>query len=148
MQSFTFQSGIDDAPCAGASPSGILIRHLLNQQRRFQLMVDIVLRGTRFAGAARRQMRVYAVEGVARCHVAGNTGCTCGHLVRIPLDGNRAPSGAPLEPEPYDATTLQVLPVVNLERDIIVAPTLTPEQITQSGIPTPGEWVTTYTILS
>jgi hypothetical protein len=152
MQSLTFQSGIDDAPCAGVSPSGVLIQTPAQASNvGFSINgVNLVLSGTMFLQAQPgSEMRLYAIEGVARAATVQATQVVpAGALVRIPLDGNRAASGAPLEPEPYDATILQALPVGNLEREIIVAPALTPEQIMQSGIPTPGEWVTTYTVLS
>ncbi|MCI0349233.1 MAG: hypothetical protein L0Z53_07405, partial [Acidobacteriales bacterium] len=111
---------------------------------------QLVLRGTVFLQAQPgSETRVYAIEGVARVATGQVTQVMpAGTLVRIPLDANRVPSGTALAPEPYDATTLQALPVGNLEREVFVAPALTPEQIAQAGIPTPGEWVTTYTILS
>jgi hypothetical protein len=152
MQSFTFQSGIDDSPCAGAPASGILIQTPADSRNvSFSInAAEFILTGTAFVQSQPGgEMRVYTVEGVARVSSAQVTQVIpAGTLVRIPLDANWTPSGAPLEPEPYDATALYALPVGNLGREAGVAPPLTPEQITQSGIPIAGEWVTTYTILS
>jgi hypothetical protein len=152
MQSFTFQSGIDGEICNGAQTSGILIQTPAEAGNvSFSINgADLVLSGTSFLQARPgSEMQIYVVEGVARVGAGPITQVVpAGAFVRIPLDANRAPTGAPLEPEPYDATILQALPVGNLEREISVAPGLTPDQITQAGIPTPGEWVTTYTTLT
>lgn len=152
MQSFTFQSGIDDAPCAGTPTSGILIQTPAEASNvTFSInAAEFTIRGTAFLQAQPgSEMRIYTVEGAALITSGQVTQVMpAGTLVRIPLDANLTSSGTPLEPEPYDGTVLQALPVGNLEREVVVAPALTPEQITQSGIPTPGEWETTYTILS
>ena len=152
MQSFTFQSGVGDAPCAGVPESGILLQTPAEAASASLSInqVEIVLTGTAFLQAqSGGEMIVNGLEGVTRVSAAGVTQVMpAGSRVRIPIGGNRAASGAPLEPEPYDGAALQALPVGNLEREVVVAPALTPEQIRAAGIPTPGEWVTTYTVLT
>jgi hypothetical protein len=112
--------------------------------------VEIVLNGTVFVSAQPgAEMTISALEGLVRTGVSGVAHVMLpGTQVRIPLDANYTPSAAPTGPEPYDFTAVQALPVANLERPVTVAPALTPEAIAASGLPTPGEWVTTYSILT
>ena len=146
VQSFTFSSG--DAPCAGAPESGILVQ--TPAEVTFSINgVEIMLNGTAFVQAQPGgEMILSTLEGLARAGAAGMAHVILpGTQVRIPLDSSRSVSGAPAEPEPYDMEVMQALPVANLEREVTIAPSLTPEAIAASGIPTAGEWVTTYSVL-
>ncbi len=147
VQSFTFRSG--DAPCAGAPESGILLQ--TPAEVIFSINgVEIVLNGAAFVEAQPGgEMTVSALDGLVRAGASGTAHVMLpGTQVRIPLDANRSPSGLPAEPEPYNLVAVQMLPIANLERAVTIAPSLTPEAIAASGIPTPGEWVTTYSILT
>jgi hypothetical protein len=151
MQSFCFESGASESASNGAPESGILIQTPVGVNSVTFLMngVEVVLAGTAFVEAQPGvEMIVANLEGMGRVSASGVAHVMpAGTRVRIPLDSNGMVSGTPLEPEPYDEGLLQGLTAANLERNVTVAPSLTQEQIAASGIPTPGEWVTTYSIL-
>jgi hypothetical protein len=147
LQSFSFRSG--GAPCAGAPESGILIQ--TPSEVIFSINgVEIVLDGTAFMKAQPGvEMVVSSLEGLVRAGASGVAHVMLpGTQARISLDANSNPSGAPSEPEPYDAAAMQVLPVEALAREVTIDPSLTAEEIAASGIPTPGEWIMTYSILT
>jgi len=147
MQSFTFRSGVADAPCSGAPESGILLQ--TSEETTLSINgAEIHLNGTAFL-QARSELAVNSLEGIVRvgaldvAHVL-----TPGMLARVPLDNGGLASAGPASPEPYDASVVQALPLGNLERAITIAPSLSPGQIAAAGIPTAGDWVTTYSVLT
>jgi hypothetical protein len=147
MQSFTLRSGVTDAPCAGAPESGILIQ-VPSDDETFSINgVEIHVSGTTFLQAG-TELVVSALEGTTRVGASGITHVLLpGTQVRVPLDASQVASGAPLQPQPYDAAALQSLPLTNLDRDVVLSPALSPEQIAASGVPSAGEWNATYTVL-
>jgi hypothetical protein len=136
MQAFYFQSGIADAPCAGAPDSGILVQTPEGAaQVEFTVNeVNIRLGSTIYLQAQPAgDMTISIVEGQARVEAQGvAVVAPAGTLVRIPLDNNRQASGPPL-PEPYG--DLSNLPVRILDRAITVATPLTADQITRLAAP-------------
>jgi len=148
MQAFYFNTGVGDAPCAEAPDSGILIQtpqgagtvDLLANE------VAITLGSTAYLQAqAGGDMIVTVVEGQATVTALGTTVVApAGTRVRIPLDGNRAASGPPVGPEPYDAAGLAALPLVLLPDVITVAASLTEDEIAALGprLPNPGRYTT------
>jgi hypothetical protein len=136
MQAFYFQSGIADAPCAGAPDSGLLVQTPDGAaQVEFTVNeVNIRLGSTIYLQAQPAgDMTVSVVEGQARVEVQGvAVVAPAGTQVRIPLNNNRQASGPPV-PEPYG--DLSALPVRILDRAITVATPLTADQIARLAAP-------------
>lgn len=159
MQAFYFQTGEDDAPCAEAPDSGILIQTPQGAGRITLSVndVDIQLGSTAYLQAqASGEMTVNILEGQARVEANGSAQFVpAGTRVRVPLDANLNASGVPTPPEPYDGVRLAVLPIGNLEQTITITEPLTLAQIQAAqATPTPtppaitgGYWTVTETLL-
>jgi hypothetical protein len=150
MQAFYLHTGANDAPCAEAPNSGILIQtpqgvgtvnFLVNE-------VNIHFGSTVYLQANAGLMTVSVVEGHAIVSADGvSQTVPAGTFVQIPLDNNEAANGAPTFPQPYDMNILQALPVnVALPRAVTIAPAIENEaDIIVAidivlGLPTNGAW--------
>jgi hypothetical protein len=146
MQAFYFQSGIGDAPCAGAPDSGILVQtpEGVGEIQFTVNEVNITLGSTAYLQAqAGVEMTASVVEGQATVTAGGATVVApAGTRVRIPITVDLRASGAPVGPEPYRDADLAALPVDSLAREIAVAPALTEEEIEAlfGLVPLPGTW--------
>jgi hypothetical protein len=148
MQAFYFQSGLDDAPCAEAPDSGILIQTpegvaevnlLVNE-------VDIRLGSTAYLQAQpNREMTISVVEGQATVTAQGTSVLVpAGTRARVPMDANALASGVPVGPEPYTDGDLAALPLGNLAQEIVVQPALTEDEIQgwlTAIVPLSGQWM-------
>lgn len=139
MQAFYFRSGIDDAPCSQAPNSGMLIQTPEGDAEVTLLMneANIQLRATAYVQANPGQdMTLYVLDGEARVEVDGvERTLIAGTSLTVPLDEDGVAAGPPSEPEPYDQTQLQALPVELLSQPVEVAP-----PASQVNAPLPGEW--------
>ena len=139
MQAFYFRSGTDDAPCAEAPNSGILIQTPEGELEVALLMneANIQLRATAFVQAdPGENMTVYVIEGEATVEAEGVTRTLLpGTSVSVPLNEAGEAAGAPSEPVPYEISQLQALPLDLLERPVTVA-----EPFSSAGRPVSGDW--------
>jgi hypothetical protein len=133
MQAFYFRSGMDDAACAEAPNSGMLIQtpegvgsvtFLINE-------VSIQLGSTIFFEAAPGgEMTVSAVEGSAVVTAAGvSYRATAGTEVAVPMDEDMKPAGPPSEPRPYKEDKVRALPLGLLERTVEIHAPLTEDEL-------------------
>jgi hypothetical protein len=154
MQAFYFKTGANDAPCAEAPDSGILIQTPEGSGKINLTMngVDIQLGSTAYVQAAQQasntyQLDVNIVEGDGLVSSQGVTrDVPAGTRVSVPLkeeNNHLTTDGAPGDVEPYDNAALAALPVGHLQRKITVAPALTADAIAAlaaSLTPVPGPW--------
>lgn len=123
MQAFYFES-VDSPSCTEIPTSGMLIQtpegvaevnFLINE-------VSIQLGSTAFIQAApNSNMQVTLLEGHAQIK-ADNTAYDIipGVSVSIPLDADLSPTGPPNNPVPYNAETINELPLKMLDRNFVI----------------------------
>jgi hypothetical protein len=152
MQAFYFRSGLGDAPCAEAPDSGILVQTPEGVEHIQFIVndVNITLGSTAYLQAqASGDMTASVVEGEAVVAVGGaSVNVPAGSQVHVPLDVDGRASGAPSQPEPYDATKMAVLPGRILPRAITVADPIDPDSIISAIIPAAGQWQWTWPVES
>ncbi len=143
MQAFYFQTGITQTNCQQAPEDGILIQ-TPKGMGKIDLRandVDIQLGSTAFIQAQPRgYMTVSVVEGEGHITANGKTvDVPAGLQTTIAMDDNLHASGTPNDPQPYDATTVQNLPVSVLPLQITIAlPALATAEVTvPAAVPTP-----------
>ncbi len=133
LQAFYVNSGVDDAPCAEAPDSGLLIQtpEGVAEVRLLVNEIGIRLGSTAFISASPQEgFELDLLEGHAEIEVDGQTQTVFpGTQVNVPLDENGAASGPPSNPQPYNQGQLQSLPTNQIERPINVPPPLSQEQI-------------------
>ena len=118
-QIFDFRSGIDDAPCAGAPDSGILLQAPKSGSPTHFMINDVrlMLSGTAWLQAQiSGGMRLHALDGAARVSVRDSAvNLSGGRYTALPLaldeDGAMMPAGPPAEPAAYDYNSLAGLPL-------------------------------------
>ena len=148
MQAFYFRSGIDDAPCAAAPNSGMLIQ-TPEGQASVSLWIDEVvveLTDTAFVQAqADGSITVNVLDGAASVTANGQTRTAVrGTSVSVPLDASLSAAGEPDAPKPIDPDDLQSLPTTLLENSVTI-----PEPVgTIPGAPIPGSWLFTWGVNS
>ncbi len=140
MQAFYFRSGINDSPCEEAPNSGLLIQTPEGEAEVTLLMneANIQLRATAYVQAEPGQdMTVYVIEGEATIEADGEERTlVSGTSLTIPLNEDGQVDGPPSDPESYDITQLQALPVNLLDRPVEVA-----DPLNQTvGVPLSGDW--------
>jgi uncharacterized protein YraI len=120
MQAFTFKSGVNDAPCAEAPDSGIVIKTpegigkitlLINE-------VDIQVGSTVFFQAQPgADMAIRVIEGDVRVSTFDTAyDVTTGNETTVPVDENMQPVGPPTPPTPYDPESVRALPLALLNQ--------------------------------
>jgi hypothetical protein len=126
MQAFYFRSGISGLTCTDAPPDGILIQ---TPEGAAEITlrandVSIQLGSTAYLSALPGETMVVSVlEGQAVVTADGITVTVPeGASTEIPMTDDLTPAGAPSQPQPYDETTLQTLPIEMLPREIVIAP--------------------------
>ncbi|MEZ4667269.1 MAG: hypothetical protein R3E39_05025 [Anaerolineae bacterium] len=151
MQAFYFKSGANDAPCADAPSSGIMIQ-TPEGAGKINLTVngaEVTLGSTAYIQAQpSADLVINVIEGEGTVSADGVTvAIPAGSLARVPLDANLEASGAPVGPEPYDLAALAALPVDHLQRKITIAPPFeeTPEP-PSGGAPAAGNWNLVYSV--
>ncbi|MBC8100752.1 MAG: SH3 domain-containing protein [Armatimonadetes bacterium] len=145
MQAFYFESGVEDAPCAAAPDSGMLIQ-TPEGQASVTLFIDeviIELDATAFVKAqSNGELTISVLEGDGVKVTANGETRTAlpGTEITIPLDADLGANGVPNDPEPYDLEDLNALPTDLLPETVEIAEPLT---ITE-GVPAAGSWVWTW----
>lgn len=106
MQSFYFQTGVGDRPCAEAPDSGILIQTPEGSGKVTLNVndVEIHLGSTVYLQAQSSQLMVVTViEGQAMLEAGGQTQVVpAGTFSQVPLDEVGKAAGTPSLPQPYD----------------------------------------------
>jgi hypothetical protein len=140
MQAFSFQSASDDAPCAQAPNSGVVIQ-TPDGAASVRIRIDEViidLNGTAFVTSqADGDMTTNVVDGAAVITAQGDSStAVAGTQVTVPLQDG-APVGVPSDPQAYDTTDVQALPTTLLPNPVDVAPPLP----VIPGQPIAGNWL-------
>ncbi len=121
-QAFDFRTGIDDAPCAGAAESGLLLQsNRFQPPRQFWLNgLDIRLNGTVFLQAQiDAGMSIYVLDGEASIIVPeARVVVKSGFYAQVPLslaeDGSPTSAEVPAAPSAYDYGSMLSLPIAAL----------------------------------
>jgi hypothetical protein len=158
MQSFYFQTGVGDRPCAEAPDSGILIQTPEGSGKVTLNVndVEIHLGSTVYLQAQPGdRMTVTVVEGQAMLEAGGQTEIVpAGTFSQVQLDQAGKATSAPSFPQPYDEAALQNLPLnLRVFDGVEITSPLTHEEITASlettativpgvgsGLPPGGSW--------
>lgn len=140
MQAFYFRSGADDAPCAEAPNSGLLIQTPEGVAALSIWMDEVVIQldATAFIQAQPDgTLSIRVLDGTARVTAEGETRTAAsGMQIEVPLDNQLGPTSAPGDPVPYDPEAVQSLPVQLLNRPVDVpAPRSHP-----ANVPLEGQW--------
>jgi hypothetical protein len=140
MQAFSFQSGSDDAPCAEAPNSGIMVQtpEGVASVRLWMDEVVIDLSGTAFVQSqAGGELTVNTVEGEATVSANGESStAVAGTSVSVEMGEDGTAASAPSDPVPFDTDDVQALPVDLLDRPVDVPE---PREL-RPGEPIPGDW--------
>lgn len=119
MQAFYFRSGSNDAPCAEAPDSGILIQtpegagtiNLIANEAEIELGSTVYLQAQPSS-----DLVLSVLEGQAVVTAFGvSVTVPAGSQVRVPLDNQGRASGPPVDTELYDPAALVALPVSLLD---------------------------------
>jgi hypothetical protein len=109
MQAFYFRSGVDDAPCAEAPNSGMLIQTPEGVASVSIWMDEVVIQmdATAFVQAQPDgTLTINVLEGSATVQAQGETRTVvAGMQVSVPLDEDLGAVGVPGDPQPYDEET-------------------------------------------
>jgi hypothetical protein len=136
MQAFTFKSGTNDALCAEAPDSGILIKTPEGIGKVTLLVneVDIQIGSTVFFQAQPGgDMAIRVIEGSVQVSTFDTTvQVTTGNQTTVPLDENMQAAGPPAPPTPYSQDDVRALPLVLLDEMVppvpaVVQPVIAPE---------------------
>jgi hypothetical protein len=148
MQAFFFRSGVDDAPCAEAPNSGLLIQTPEGVASVSIWMDEVVIQldATAFVQAQPNgTLTVNVLEGTATLQAQGDTRTVvAGMQVSVPLDEELGAVNVPGDPQPYDPSTVQNLPLDLLEDPVQAA---VPLQL-PDGVPVEGLWLFTWGVES
>jgi hypothetical protein len=140
MQAFYFKTGIDDAPCAEAPNSGLLIQTPEGVAEVTLWMNEVVIHmnATAYIQAEPGgDMSINVIEGTVEVEAQGQTHtAVAGTQVIIPIDEDLTAAGPPSAPQPYDSQDVEAIPINLLDRPVEVAPPLS----IQSGVPIVGNW--------
>lgn len=140
MQAFYFSSGVNDAPCAEAPNSGLLIQTPEGVASISIWLDEVVIQldATAFIQAQPDgNLVINVLDGTAQVSAQGETRTVVsGMAVSVPLDEALAASDVPDNPIPFNPADLQSLPLTLLNRPIdIPVPRAQPE-----GVPIVGQW--------
>ncbi|MEO1288039.1 MAG: hypothetical protein AAFV93_09725, partial [Chloroflexota bacterium] len=126
MQAFVFESAEDDAPCAEAPNSGMLIQTPDGVASVNILLDEVViqLNGTGVISAqADGELTVGIIEGTAQVEAEGGIStAVTGQAIDVPLDSDLTPAGEPEDPRPFDEDEVQSLPLDLLDDEVGQAP--------------------------
>jgi uncharacterized protein YraI len=120
MQAFTFKSGSNDAPCAEAPDSGIMIKTPEGMGKVTLLIneVDIQIGSTVFLQAQPGgDMSILVTEGSVEVGAFGSTvQVPMGEQATVPMGESLQASGPPTPPTSFDPASVSALPVELLEK--------------------------------
>jgi hypothetical protein len=120
MQAFTFKSGSNDALCAEAPDSGILIKTPEGIGKITLLVneVDIQVGSTvYFQSQPGGDMAIRVIEGSVQVSTFDTTvDVTTGNETTVPVDENMQAAGPPTPPTPYDPEDVRALPLELLDQ--------------------------------
>lgn len=140
MQAFTIQTGRDDAPCAEAPNSGLLIQTPEGAAAVSLWLDEVVIQmdATAFVQATPGgDLTIDVLEGSVSAEAFGDTQVAYeGTRITIPLDDEAAAAGAPEELSAMDADAVQSLPVGLLDNPVEIPTPFEPN----SGQPVSGDW--------
>ena len=140
MQAFYFQSGINDAPCAEAPNSGILIQTPEGVASVSIWMDEVVIQmdDTAFLQAeAGGNLTVNVISGTAQVEALGETSIALeGMAIEVPLDDDLGAIDVPSDPQAIDLDTIQSIPIDLLDNEV----TIPEPAIIQAGVPIEGQW--------
>ncbi len=133
MQAFTFKSGAAGQDCSEIPQDGLIIQ-TPEGAGEVQLWINqvVVKLGSTvfFQAQPEGDMVVTTLEGHATVEAMGITHtAVAGSSVRVQLDANMNAISGPSLPQAYDVTTVQHLPIDNLQRKITVHPPLTADEV-------------------
>ncbi len=134
MQAFILRTGVKDAACDEAPESGLLVQTPAGAGQIALSVngVEVQMGSTvLFQAGGEDGLAISTLEGVARAIAQGESQIIVpGTWISVPIDDDLRPVGPPGLPRSYEgrARMLQALPLRLLEREIEVAPPLTPEQ--------------------
>ncbi len=140
MQAFYFSTGITQTTCAAAPPDGILVQTPAGVGK-IDLRandVDIQLGSTAFLQAQPGGvLTISVIEGQGTVTADGKTVTVpAGSQATVPIDANLQVAGRPNQPQPYDPSLVQSLPIQLLPITITIAPPATQDQILAANLPT------------
>lgn len=141
MNSIVVQTGSEDAPCAEAPNSGMLIQTPEGIAAVTFVMDEVVVQmnGTGFVQAQPGgELTVNVGEGWAQVEANGETSTAlAGNFIAVPIDDNLSADGVPSDPAPYEVNTVANLPVDVLD-DVV---TIAPPDNSPPGTPFEGNWL-------
>lgn len=140
MQAFYFQSGRDDAPCAQAPNSGMMIQ-TPEGEASVSLWIDEViveLNATAFIQAQPDgELTINVLDGSAQITSDGETRtAVAGTQISVPLNADLGAAGAPNAPTAFNEADLQSLPTELLSRQVEIPAPLNLGE----GVPASGLW--------
>ena len=148
MNSVVFQSGSDDAPCAKAPNSGMLIQTPEGVASVTIVMDEVVVQmnGTGFIQAQPGgNLTVNVGNGWAQVEANGETSTAlAGNFIAVPINDELRVAGVPSDPAPYQIDTVANLPVSVLDDMVTIAP---PDDSPQ-GSPFEGNWLFSWGVES
>ena len=136
MQAFYFRSGITGIRCTEAPPDGILIQTPEGAAEITLRANDVTIQlgSTAYLSAQPGDSMVVSVlEGEGEVTADGSTVIVPeGAYTEIPMTDDLTPAGAPSQPQPYDETDLQTLPIQVLPQEIVIAPPAAAEALVEA----------------
>jgi len=144
MQAFLFESAMDDAPCAEAPNSGMLIQTPEGVANVTIWLDEVVIQldGTAFVQAeSEGQLRVDVLDGTADVEANGESSTAVeGQSVSVELDEELGAVGTPGDPTATDPDDVQALPTVLLDDPVTVPDPLALEE----GVPVSGAYAFSF----
>lgn len=148
MQAFYFSSEQDDAPCAEAPNSGMLIQTPEGVASVTLWLDEVVIEfsGTGVISAqANDDLTVNVLDGSAQVNANGDERTAiAGQAIDVPLDENLSPLDVPGAPRAIDQDDVQAVPTNLLDDplggDGVGAPASVAESAGNSSVPIGGEW--------
>ena len=148
MQAFYLQTGRDDAPCAEAPNSGILIQTPEGVASVSIWLDEVVvnLTDTAFIQASPDgNLSVNVLEGSATVEAMGDSRtAVAGQRIDVELDENLSPTGTPNDPVAIQDDDLQSLPTQLLDDEVDLPDPLS----LASGVPAAGQWSFSWGVAS
>jgi len=148
MQAFYFRTGDEDAPCAEAPDSAMLVQTPEGVASVNLWMDEVVVQldGTAHVQAdAGGELTLSVLDGTAEVTLDGQTRTVvAGQQVGVELDESLSPAGPLSDPEAYDLDELGSLPLGLLPEEVTPAAPLT----LAPGTPVAGRWRFTWGVES
>ncbi len=124
MQAFYFQSGINDAPCAAAPNSGLLIQTPEGVASVSIWMDEVVIQldATAFVQASPDgNLTVNILDGSAQITAQDETRtAVAGTQIEVPINAELMAEAVPSPPQPFDPVAVQSLPISLLNQPVTI----------------------------